>query len=485
MGNYMQIPEKVEYILGKLKENHFEGYVVGGCVRDSILGRAPGDWDITTSAKPEEVKKIFRRTVDTGLEHGTVTVLVGDEGFEVTTYRLDGKYEDHRHPEKVEFTPNLEEDLKRRDFTINAMAYTPEQGLVDVFDGMGDIKRRCIRCVGDPIERFAEDALRMLRGIRFAGQLGFDIERDTMDAMRERSGTIAKISAERIRVELTKLLLSKGPEKLIDAEKTGLCEVFLPEFSEMLRTGQNNPNHCYFVGEHCIHAVRHIQEISERVLKSRQEENELSPYNREFTEEKVNTILVFSALLHDVGKPVCRTTDESGIDHFYGHDMKGSEMAHNILRRLRFDNDTVHMVTRIIRFHERRYDGNQRTLRRMVSKAGEDIMPYLFLLQEADILSQSEYNRAEKLSRLEEAKRMYEGIRKAKQPVCIKELAVTGRDILDLGISPGPQVGDILNKLLETVIDEPEKNNYKLLLTEAKKHIKIEDRSFGMDKHER
>ncbi len=485
MGSYMQIPEKVGYILEKLKENHFEGYVVGGCVRDSILGRTPGDWDITTSAKPEEVKKIFRRTVDTGLEHGTVTVLIGDEGFEVTTYRLDGKYEDHRHPEKVEFTPNLEEDLKRRDFTINAMAYAPEQGLVDVFDGMGDIKRRCIRCVGDPTERFAEDALRMLRGIRFAGQLGFDIERDTMDAMRERSGTIAKISAERIRVELTKLLLSKGPEKLIDAEKAGLCQVFLPEFSEMLRTGQNNPNHCYPVGEHCIHAVRRIQEISERVLKSRQEEDELSPYNREFTEEKVNTILVFSALLHDVGKPVCRTTDEKGIDHFYGHDIKGSEMAHNILRRLRFDNDTVHMVTRIIRFHERRYDGNQRTLRRMVSKAGEDIMPYLFLLQEADILSQSEYNRGEKLSRLEEAKRMYEHIRKTKQPVCIKELAVTGRDILDLGISPGPQVGDVLNKLLETVIDEPEKNNYKLLLTEAKKHIKIEDRSFGMDKHER
>lgn len=485
MGSYMQIPEKVGYILEKLKENHFEGYVVGGCVRDSILGRLPGDWDITTSAKPEEVKKVFRRTVDTGLEHGTVTVLIDDEGFEVTTYRVDGKYEDHRHPEKVEFTPNLEEDLKRRDFTINAMAYDPEQGLVDIFDGMGDIRKKCIRCVGDPVERFSEDALRMLRGIRFAGQLGFDIEKNTMDAIAKRSGTLARVSAERIRVELTKLLLSRGPEKLIDAEKTGLCRVFLPEFSEMLQTEQNNPNHCYPVGEHCIHAVHHIQEILQRVLKSGQERNELSPYGRGFTEEKVNTILVFSALLHDVGKPVCKTTDERGTDHFYGHDVKGSEMAHDILRRLRFDNDTVHMATRIIRFHERRYDGNQRTLRRMVSKAGEDIMPYLFMLQEADILSQSEYNREEKLLRLEEAKRMFEDIRKKKQPVCIKELAVTGRDILDLGIPPGPQVGIVLNRLLEIVIEEPGKNDRKLLLTEAGKHIKIEDRSLVMDKCER
>lgn len=472
----MQIPEKVRYILEKLKESHFEGYVVGGCVRDSILGRTPGDWDVTTSAKPEEVKKIFRRTVDTGLEHGTVTVLIGDEGFEVTTYRLDGKYEDHRHPEKVEFTPNLEEDLKRRDFTINAMAYDPEQGLVDIFDGMGDIERKCIRCVGDPVERFSEDALRMLRGVRFAGQLGFEIETDTMEAIRKCADTIGKVSAERIRVELVKLLSSKGPEKLLEAEETGLCQVFLPEFSEMLRTKQNNPNHCYSVGRHCLLAVRHIRDISERVLESGQETSELSPYGRGFPVEKVNTILVLSALIHDVGKPACKTTDECGIDHFYGHDAKGSEMAEDILKRLRFDKDTIQMVTRVIQFHERRYDGNKRTLRRLMSKEGVEIMPYLFMLQEADILSQSEYHREEKCSRLEEAKQMFLEVQREKQPVSIKELAVTGRDILDLGVLPGPEVGNVLNKLLETVIEEPEKNNRKLLLTEAKKHIKIEDR---------
>lgn len=470
----MQIPDKVRYILDKLKENHFEGYAVGGCVRDSILGRVPGDWDITTSAKPEEVKKIFRKTVDTGLEHGTVTVLLGGEGFEVTTYRVDGTYADHRHPENVEFTPDLREDLKRRDFTINAMAYNPEEGIVDIFDGMGDLERKCIRCVGNPLERFSEDALRMLRGIRFAAQLGFEIEKDTRNAIGELSETIRNVSAERIRVEITKLLLSGRPENLVIAEQTGLCNEFLPEFSEMLKTEQNNPHHCYNVGEHCLCAVRRIQEIYRKKMENTGN-NSLSPYGKGFSDEKVNIILVFSALLHDVGKTECKTTDEAGVDHFYGHDVRGNEMAHRILRRLRFDNDTINMVSRVIGFHERRYDGNRRTLRRLVSKAGADVMPYLFMLQEADVLSQSEYNRGEKLLRIEEARRMFCDIVREREPVCIKDLAVTGRDITGLGVEPGPEVGRILRELLKTVIDEPGKNNRKLLLTEAQKHIKIKE----------
>lgn len=469
----MQIPEKVRYILDQLKRKQYEGYAVGGCVRDSILGRVPGDWDITTSAKPDEVKKIFRKTVDTGIAHGTVTVIIGGEGFEVTTYRVDGTYEDHRHPDKVEFTPNLEEDLKRRDFTINAMAYSPDQGIVDLFDGMGDIRRKCIKCVGNPVERFSEDALRMLRGVRFAGQLGFDIEEDTLRAIGELSPTIENVSAERIRVELTKLLLSKEPEKLILAQKTGLCDVFLPEFSEMLQTEQNNPNHCYDVGTHSLYAVRHIQQIYNRMMDMEQNDKFLSPYGKEYSEEKVNTILVFSALLHDVGKPDCYTEDQEGIGHFYGHDARGSEMAHAILRRLKFDNDTVNMVTRIIRFHERRYEGSRKALRKLVSKAGADIMPYLFMVQEADILSQSDYGREAKLQRLEEARGMYRDIMRAGEAVSIKELAVTGRDIISLGIEPGPEVGKILNDLLEIVIEEPQKNNSNLLLTEAQKHITI------------
>lgn len=466
----MQIPEKVRYILNKLKENQFEGYAVGGCVRDSVLGRIPKDWDITTSAKPEQVKQIFRKTVDTGIQHGTVTVIIQGEGFEVTTYRVDGVYEDHRHPEKVEFTPNLEEDLKRRDFTINAMAYNPERGIVDLFDGMGDIRKKCIRCVGNPEERFSEDALRMLRGIRFAGQLGFDIEEKTLEAVGKLSDTIEKVSAERIRVELTKLLLSQSPDKLFLAEKTGLCKVFLPEFAEMLCTPQNNPHHCYNVGIHSIYVVKAVHAIKHRANEM---ESFLNPYDRNFSRDKVDIILTFGAFLHDVGKTVCKTTDEKGTDHFYGHDVKGSEIAREILRRLKFDNDTIQMVTRMIRFHERRYDGNRRALRRLVSKAGADVMPYLFILQEADIMSQSSYRREEKLLQIQEARRMFVDIVKAGEAVSIKQLAVTGKDLIALGIKPGPEIGYILNELLDIVIDEPQKNNSKDLLTEIKKRIRI------------
>lgn len=472
----MQIPERVKYILEQLKENGFEGYAVGGCVRDSILGRAPGDWDITTSAKPEEIKRIFRRTVDTGIEHGTVTVMIGGEGFEVTTYRLDGKYEDHRHPKQVEFTPDLREDLKRRDFTINAMAYSPETGVVDLFDGMGDIERKCIRCVGNPMERFSEDALRMLRGIRFAGQLDFEIEKETEAAITKLAETIQNVSMERIRVEINKLLLSNNPEKMLLAEQTGLSRYFLPEFLTMLDTAQNNPNHCYDVGMHSLSAVRHVQEVYRQCRKEGQ--NELSPYGREYSDKKVETILVFSALLHDVGKPVCKTTDKEGVDHFYGHDARGSQMAHDIMRRLRFDNDTIHMVTEIVRYHERRYNGSRRALRRLISQAGINVMPYLFLIQEADVLAQSDYNREQKLARIAEAREMFLDIRKAHEAVCIKDLAVNGKDLISLGVKPGPEIGRVLRELLDVVIEEPDKNNSKLLLTEAEKRIKIETEEY-------
>lgn len=468
----VQIPEKVKYILDALKANNFEGYAVGGCVRDSVLGRIPGDWDITTSAKPEEVKKIFRKTVDTGIQHGTVTVILGGEGFEVTTYRVDGQYEDHRHPTGVEFTPDLKEDLKRRDFTINAMAYNPEKGIVDLFDGIKDLKHRCIRCVGEPEKRFSEDALRMLRGIRFAGQLDFTIEERTLQAIQKQSASIGKVSVERIRTEITKLLLSKRPDKLLLAESTGLCESFLPQFSRMLETVQNHPHHSLDVGHHSLLAVRNARELGEKLKKD--ETVIPQPYGGDFRTEKVDTILVFAALLHDVGKVACRTTDEKGVDHFHGHAEAGSQMAHDIMRRLRFDNDTVNMVTKIVRFHERRYEGSPKAMRRLVSQAGVEVMPYLFIIQEADVLSQSEYMREEKLARISEGRRVFVEILRQKEAVCLQDLEVTGKDLLDLGVPRGPQVGEVLRELLDIVIDSPEKNKRKLLLTEAKKRITIE-----------
>lgn len=246
----IQIPEKAKFIIDRLAAAGFEAYAVGGCVRDSILGRIPQDWDITTSARPEQVKTLFPRTVDTGLQHGTVTVLLEKEGFEVTTYRIDGRYEDSRHPTEVIFTPNLEEDLRRRDLTINAMAYNDDRGLVDIYGGMQDIADKVVRCVGNPLDRFGEDALRILRAIRFSAQLGYRIEENTGDAIRQLAPLLKNISAERIQTELVKLMTSPHPDYLREAYTNGVTKVFLPEFDLAMETEQNHPHHCYSVGEH-------------------------------------------------------------------------------------------------------------------------------------------------------------------------------------------------------------------------------------------
>ncbi len=457
----IEIPCDVALILDTLEENGHEGYAVGGCVRDAILGREPEDWDITTSAKPEEVKALFRRTIDTGIQHGTVTVMLGNEGYEVTTYRMDGEYEDHRHPKEVLFTPNLVEDLKRRDFTINAMAYNPRIGIVDEFDGIGDIKRRCIRCVGKAEERFEEDALRMLRGIRFAGQLQFEMEEATKQAIRKQASTLVNVSAERIRTELTKLLISDGADRLMLAVETGLISYFLPEFENMLQTPQNNPHHQYDVGHHSMEAVRHVN----RQWKGFCAENGMS--------KKHHVALCYAALLHDVAKPDCKMTDKEGIDHFHSHPELGAEKAKKILRRLKFDNDTISIVSRLIQFHDRRHENcyidggyspkGKRTMRRLMNQIGLDAMPLLFVLQRADLLSQSNYKQEEKLSKLEAGIRCYHEIIEAEDAVTLKDLAIGGRELMELGIKPGPQIGKILQRLLEVVLDEPEKNTVEIL----------------------
>ena len=271
----LEIPKNAETILHILEKAGYEAYVVGGCVRDSILGRSPDDWDITTSAKPEQVKALFHRTVDTGLQHGTVTVLMEKEGYEVTTYRVDGEYEDGRHPKEVTFTASLKEDLKRRDFTINAMAYNPSSGLVDLFGGLEDIERRIIRCVGNPLERFTEDALRIMRAVRFSAQLGFAIEEETRKALKVLAPNLKHVSAERIQVELVKLLMSPHPDYLRVAYEAGITAEFLPEFDACMTTSQNTPHHCYTVGEHILHSLCHV---------------------------RADKVLRITMLLHDIGK---------------------------------------------------------------------------------------------------------------------------------------------------------------------------------------
>lgn len=438
----IQIPEKAKYIIETIQNAGFEAYVVGGCVRDSILGRTPGDWDITTSARPEQVKQLFRRTIDTGIQHGTVTVMLDKEGFEVTTYRVDGKYEDSRHPKEVTFTPNLEEDLKRRDFTINAMAYNETEGLIDIFGGMADIEAKLIRCVGNPEERFGEDALRMMRAIRFSAQLGYEIHKDTIDAIRKLAPSLQKISAERIQVELTKLLISAHPDTLREAYEYGITKVILPEFDAMMETPQKHKHHKYSVGEHTLHALMEI--APEKNLR-------------------------YAMLLHDIGKPQTLTVDEDGTTHFHGHPAAGEEIARKILRRLRFDNDTVSVVTRLVRYHDygNGVTPDLRIVRRAVNKIGEDIFPLLLPVRRADILAQSEYMRTEKLENLELWKTLYQEMLLKKQCVSLKALAVTGRDLIAMGMNPGRELGEILQKLLELVLEHPEWNTREILLRKA------------------
>ena len=438
----MEIPSHVSTIIQKLNDHGYEAYAVGGCVRDALLHRVPQDWDITTSAKPQEVKALFSHTIDTGIQHGTVTVMLDHVGYEVTTYRIDGEYQDSRHPKEVTFTGDLLEDLKRRDFTINAMAYSDEGGLVDAFQGQEDLKKGIIRCVGDPMERFKEDALRMLRAVRFSAQLGFEIEERTAEAIRRLAPTIGKVSAERIQVELIKMLTSNHPEAIGTAYELGLTAVFLPEFEVMLETPQTNHHHCNSVGEHTIRSLREVS--NDKVLR-------------------------LTMLLHDVAKPLTITTDEEGQDHYYGHPELGATKAKEILKRLKWDNDTIDRVTRLIRYHDDRPPLSEKNVRRAMNRVGLEQFPGLFEVKRADVLAQGEYKRQEKLSYIDEYQKYYEQILEKNQCVSLKNLAVNGKDLIDLGMKPGKELGEVLQRLFELVLENPQENTRENLLEKAHK----------------
>ena len=434
---HIELPAGAGQILSTLHEAGYEAYVVGGCVRDSLLGRTPGDWDITTSATPQQVKSCFRRTVDTGIRHGTVTVLTGGGQYEVTTYRIDGKYKDGRHPESVIFTPSLMEDLKRRDFTINAMAYSGESGVIDEFDGLGDIRRRLIRAVGNPERRFQEDALRIMRAVRFAAQLDYTIEEGTLEAIRTLAPNLRNISAERIRAELEKLLVSPHPEQLELAYRTGITGIILPELDECMKCPQHNPHHRYNVGEHIIHSVCAV---------------------------RPDPVLRLAMLFHDMGKPACRTTDENGIDHFHGHAAVSADIADRVMRRLRYDNHTREAVTALVRYHDIRPANTETEIRKAVTEVGKELFPLLLEVKLADGAAQSEYRREEKQRSVEAWRCTYEKILQNRDPLCAADLAVNGTDLIREGFRPGPQIGKILNAMLEDVIVTPGHNTRAYLL---------------------
>lgn len=442
----LKVPAKVNFIIDILRRHGYEAYAVGGCVRDSILARTPNDWDITTSALPQQVKKLFRRTVDTGIRHGTVTIMLENDSFEVTTYRLDGRYSDGRHPDHVTFTPSLSEDLKRRDFTINAMAYNEEKGLVDLYGGMEDLQRHIIRCVGDPNRRFEEDALRVLRAVRFAAQLGFRIDEATLAAIKSHAADLRKISAERIRMELIKLLVSPHPEMFRLLYETGITAVILPEFDACMKTEQHSSYHIYTVGEHILHSLSYVPE---------------------------DAVLRLTMLLHDIGKPRVHRRDSHGTDHFKGHAAESAKMAETILKRLKCDNETIRRVRRLVYYHDLRPEPVESEVRRAVYEIGPELFTAYLCVQRADNFAKNTSLLGTMFDRIDQVNRIYIRIIGRGDPLCLKDLKIRGDDLLKLGIK-GRRVGEILESALLMVLEKPELNDREILLSYASQKAKEE-----------
>ncbi len=437
-------PDNVGYIIDKLNEKGFEAFVVGGCVRDLILGRTPNDWDITTNALPDNIKSIFDKTYDTGIKHGTVSVAVDECIFELTTYRVDGQYSDSRRPDSVSFTSSLKEDLARRDFTINAMAFNSQVGLVDYFDGLKDLEKGEIKTVGSPVLRFSEDALRMLRAIRFSSQLEFSIEQETFRAIAENSAAIRSISSERVRDELTKILISPRPEGFNLLYQSGLLNYVMPDFIPCYKTEQNNPYHIYNVADHTIKTVQSVPE---------------------------NRILRWTMLLHDIGKPARKTTDKAGIDHFYGHQEVSARMTDRILNNLRFDKATIKKILTLVKYHDIDIFDTEKSVRKAINKVGEELFLYLLEVQRADASGQNPFYLDKRLIKLDNIKNIYKEIKEKNQCLTMSEMAINGDDLISLGMKPGREMKELLNYLFETVLENPEVNSREELLELARQRI--------------
>ncbi len=433
------LPPAVAAAVERLCARGFSAYAVGGCVRDALLGKVPNDWDITTSARPEETVSAFAdcRVIETGIQHGTVTVILGGTPLEITTYRNDGEYKDNRHPVSVSFSNRIEDDLSRRDFTVNAMAYTPGEPIIDLFGGAEDLEKGMIRAVGDPTTRFEEDGLRILRGIRFASVLDFEIEDETAKAIHACRDLLCNIAPERIRVEFCKLLCGRGAVRIL-REYIDVIGVFLPELLSCVGFLQNTKYHHLDVFEHTLAAV------------------ELAP---------ADLITRLSVLLHDVGKPLSYTEDENG-GHFKGHGKVGTELSYKILRRLRFDNDTTDRVCALVEVHDNVPPAEKRAVKRLLRRFGEEDTRRLFEIQKCDRLAHAPLYRefATDYDRLEA---LIQEIREENACLSLSTMAVKGNDLIAIGIPAGKALGKILDTLLEEVIDGTLPNEKDALLKRA------------------
>ena len=438
----MQLPEKVSYIISLLECAGFEAYAVGGAVRDSIMGLDANDWDITTSALPFEVQVLFSkfRVIETGIKHGTVSVVIGEEIFEITTFRTESGYSDHRHPDSVSFSTNIADDLARRDFTMNAIACSPDE-TVDVFAGVEDIEARVIRCVGDPQVRFSEDALRILRAMRFSATLGFEIEEKTRKAMSDCKGLLKNVSAERVFVELKKLLCGKNAFAVLDGCRDILFEI-IPEFVACDGFDQRTPHHIYDIYEHIIRSVEAV---------------------------KCDVTLRLAMLLHDVAKPDCFFLGDDQKGHFYGHHKPSAEVAKNILRRLKCDNETIDDVVFLVENHMTELRAEKKLVKRRLSNMGEKRLRMLVEVQKADTIA---CGTGENMDKLFEYERLIDEV--VAEGVCfsLKSLAVNGSDIINEGVAEGVIIGRVLEHLLECVIEERIENEKSVLIEEARRFVR-------------
>lgn len=457
------LPNEVLKIFEIIKEYGAESYIVGGSVRDAILGRPVHDYDICTPVPAIEIKNLFESkgytVIPTGLKHGTVTVMMNGQGFEVTTYRKDGDYSDGRHPDSVEFVSDLEEDLARRDFTINAMAYNPEKGLVDPFHGIWDITLKKIRCVGNPHDRFNEDALRILRAIRFAAILGFEIEDNTHDAIMDLKENLNKISIERITNEFCKIISSTkyGLKKLLYTYRH-VVAVFIPEVKKCFGCTQNNPHHYVDI------------DVYKHTLFS------LYCYNCNPIEKihrEPNLIISLAIFFHDIAKPICKTSDENGIDHFYKHSKVGADIANEIMRRMKFDNETRERVVELIHFHDATLVPEVKNVRRWLNILGEQQFRRLLDLRHADILGQNQSYYHDRYEELKKVREILENVLSENLCFTLKDLAIDGNDLIKIGYKPGKELGETLNSLLYDVINDVYKNDKDELLYIASEMLRL------------
>lgn len=434
-----KIPKDVLEIIKEIEAKGYEAYIVGGCVRDMLMQREPNDWDITTSAKPEETKEIFRRTYDTGIKHGTVTVILNKEHYEVTTYRIEGEYKDFRRPESVSFVEDITLDLSRRDFTMNAIAYHPERGFVDPYNGRTDIKDKCICSVRDAEERFREDALRILRAVRFSAQLGFEIEENTLKGIETCKDLLSYISKERIRDEFIKICVSPSPKhinKLYDLE---LLAYIAPEFIKAYKVPQNHPHHIYNVAGHTIAAMENTPP---------------------------DTLLRLTLFLHDIGKTETRTTDKKGIDHFYNHPEVSVKIAQKILKDLRLDNHTIKDASLLIAYHDYhlKYNISKKSIKKLLSYIGPELFDKLMLVQLADIKAQNPAKLEPKLEMIARQKAIKEEVIQKGECYNKAMLAITGQDLIESGIPRGQCIGELLEKALDYVIEKPDENKKEAII---------------------